>query len=323
MRLAGIRFAQAGMPAEVYADDPDQLEYVLRFVPEHSARPVVHLNRRLNLLDPGGQAAVRAFTSRFAGRVHGLVVHDRREMRDRMPEVRDVLSGLGTPRPGEPPGPVVLLEYAAGLELDWYVELAGQLAGIERAGCCVDIGHVGIRLSQRALADARPELASRPLTPRDPRLPDLLPEVEAASRAALPAVLELLRGLGAAGTRTHLHLHDGHVLVPGLSDHFSFLTRIPVPFAVDGRSCLDPLYGPVGLASILRCATGAFPAGAITATLEIHQVEGRLPLPPDEVSGLFGRWRDLTNAERMNYWLSVLADNHLLAQLALAGSIHG
>jgi hypothetical protein len=28
-------------------------------------------------------------------------------------------------------------------------------------------------------------------------------------------------------------------------------------------------------------------------------------------------WRDLTNAERMNYWLSVLAENHLLATTLL------
>jgi hypothetical protein len=33
---------------------------------------------------------------------------------------------------------------------------------------------------------------------------------------------------------------------------------------------------------------------------------GRLPL--GAASELFTHWRDLTNAERMNYWLDVLAD---------------
>jgi hypothetical protein len=45
-------------------------------------------------------------------------------------------------------------------------------------------------------------------------------------------------------------------------------------------------------------------------TLEIHQTEGRVPL--GEAASLFRHWRDLTNAERMNYWLSILAENHVL-----------
>ena len=39
-------------------------------------------------------------------------------------------------------------------------------------------------------------------------------------------------------------------------------------------------------------------------------MEGRLPLA--DAAPLFTRWRDLTNAERMNYWLSVLGENALL-----------
>ena len=41
----------------------------------------------------------------------------------------------------------------------------------------------------------------------------------------------------------HFHLHDGHLLIPGLSDHFTFLTRLPVPFSYQGRRSLDMLYG--------------------------------------------------------------------------------
>jgi hypothetical protein len=54
----------------------------------------------------------------------------------------------------------------------------------------------------------------------------------------------------------------------------------------------------------------------VSFTLEIHQVEGRLPLA--DASRLFAHWRDITNAERMNYWLSVLADNAMLVPQRLA-----
>ena len=36
LKLAGVRFAQMGTAAEVYADTPDQLQYVLQFVPSHA-----------------------------------------------------------------------------------------------------------------------------------------------------------------------------------------------------------------------------------------------------------------------------------------------
>ena len=66
------------------------------------------------------------------------------------------------------------------------------------------------------------------------------------------------------------------------------------------------MYGPAGLAEIISVA----PANA-SLTLEIHQAEGRLPL--GDAAALFTHWRDRTNAERMNYWLAVLAQNAMLA----------
>ena len=130
--------------------------------------------------------------------------------------------------------------------------------------------------------------------------------------SALPAVLELTRSLGRIGKRFHLHLHDGHPLIPGLSDHFNFLVRVPVPFDHQGRRSLDPLYGPAGLAAIVRAAAEA---GGPSLTLEIHQAEGRRPL--GDAAGLFGHWRDLTSAERMNHWLLVLTESAELVTSAL------
>lgn len=310
LRLAALRFAEAGMPAEIYADHPDDVERLLRYVPEHEILPVVHLNRRVNLIEPDGLATIDAFASRFAGRVAGLVVHDRPPMRDRVSDVVDALREVGSPRPDQPGRPMVFLEYAVGFEPAWYADLAGRVADVELASVCIDIGHVGIAVARRALATALPDLNLGTLTPRSDRLPEVVSDVRKAARAALPAVVDLIRAVAPPGKTVHMHLHDGHPLISGLADHFSFFTRVPVPFAVDGRRSLDPLYGPVGLATILRTATEAFPPGRTSFTLEIHQAEGRLPIGDTE---LFHHWRDLTNAERMNYWLAVLADNYLLA----------
>jgi hypothetical protein len=79
------------------------------------------------------------------------------------------------------------------------------------------------------------------------------------------------------------------------------------------------MYGPEGLASIVTAATGACRPEAVSFTLEIHQVEGRLPL--GDASRLFARWRDTTNAERMNYWLSVLGENAMLVSPRLAENV--
>jgi hypothetical protein len=316
LRLANVRFRQAGMPAEVYADNPDHLEHLLGFVPEHRTLPVVHLNRSANLLDDNGRSLVEAFASRFTGRVAGLVVHDKGGMSDRLPDVVAALRQLGTPGPGSTARPMVYLEFATGLPVDRFVDLAQRVADVELASMCIDIGHVGIQQAQRSLIESRPDLTWKGLSTRDPQLRDVIGEVQAATRTALPAVLRLTETIGAVGKPVHFHLHDGHPLVPGLSDHFSFLTRVPVPFSVDGRYALPSMFGPTGLADILRAAVRACPPGRASFTLEIHQVEGRLPLA--DTTDLFAHWRDLRNAERMNYWLTVLADNHLLATLALA-----
>jgi hypothetical protein len=66
-------------------------------------------------------------------------------------------------------------------------------------------------------------------------------------------------------------------------------------------------------------ALEACPSRRLSFTLEIHQVEGRLPLA--DASRLFAHWRDLTNAERMNYWLFVLGENAILLSECLAASI--
>ena len=56
--------AQMGVAAEVYADSPGQLEYVLQFVPSHARLPIVHLSRRVNVLHGRDRAVVKEFAER-------------------------------------------------------------------------------------------------------------------------------------------------------------------------------------------------------------------------------------------------------------------
>src|SRR3954468_15294747 len=245
LRLAGLRFAQAGMPAELYADNPEQLRRLLDFVPEHPTFPVVHLNRGVGLLDAGGRETINEFAQAFGGRIIGLVVHDKASMWGRMPEVVGALREVGD----RDAGPVVFLEYAAGAPLTWFAELADRIRDIPRAGICIDTGHVGLADVRRILATA-PDGAERVIV-GDPRLPQLAGRIQAATAAALPAVRGLVRDVGSSGTNLPQAWHEGHPAIPGLSDHWSFLIQVPVPFDVDGARSLAPMYGPSGLAEIL------------------------------------------------------------------------
>ena len=314
LRLAQLRFAQSGLAAEVYADTPDQLDRVLGYAPSEELLPSVHLNRRLNVLRPQDRAAVHALADQFAGRVFGLVVHDAAEMATRTDELVSTMAELSRQLETGPDRPYVFLEYAVGLELDWFVEVADRLQDVERVSLCIDVGHIGVSQARRDFRRGHPDLDLAAIHPQDDRLPELIADVLGAVESALPAVLATTRALGDIGKPVHFHLHDGHPLVPGLSDHFGFLTRLPIPFSYQGRQSLDPMYGPSGLAAILQTAIDAC-AGQASFTLEIHQAEGRLPI--DDAARLFRHWRDTTNAERTNYWLSVLAENAVLARSCL------
>jgi hypothetical protein len=310
LQLAKLRFAQAGLAAEVYAGSPDQLERILGFTPSHDCLPMVHLSRKVNLLHEQDRITVEAFADRFAGRVAGFVVHDNAEMGEQTNTLVDVLHELGARLERKKDSPFVFLEYAAGLDPGWFVEVAERLQDVTRISCCLDVGHVGIKQACTSFAHQHPGLELWTLSAEDDRLPALATDVQQAIRTALPTVLQMTRSLGKVGKLLHFHLHDGHPLIRGLSDHFSFLIRVPVPFSYEGRRSLSTLYGPSGLKDILSNAVEACHSGGMSFTLEIHQAEGRLPLA--DAAGLFAHWQNTTNGERMNYWLSVLAENALL-----------
>lgn len=318
LRLAALRFAQAGMPAELYAETPDQLDRLLGHLPEHGTLPTVHLDRRLSLLTDTGRQAVTAFTTRFRGRVAGFVVHDQPDMRHRTADLLAGMAQVGDRRGG----PFVFLEYAARHPLDWFTGVARQAAGIERASLCVDIGHVGRAAAGDVIRDllgpatAGSGRSGRPLL-TDPDLAATVEAVEEGNRAGLPAVLDVVEQLGEVGKTVHFHLHDAHPAVPGLADHFGFLSRFPIGFERHGVRSLPPMFGPDGLAAILATADRVLGPQRQSLTLEIHQIQGRLPLDP-EAAALFGHWADLAGAETLNQWLDVIAQNHRLAVAAQA-----
>ena len=260
LRLARLRFAQMGVSAEVYADTPDQLEHVLRFAPAEPRLPVVHMNRGVSLLQDQGREAVREFAGRFAGRITGLVVHDRRDMgelaEDWLAAMRELDIFLGQ----KAPGVTLFVEYAAGLELGRFTAIAEHLRDAAHVSICIDVGHVGIRQAGARFAERHPDVSLGHLGVTDARLPGLVADVQDAVGAAVGDVCEVIRSVGRLGKPVHFHLHDGHPLVPGLADHFSFLTRLPIPFSYEGRRSLSTLYGPGGLDTIVSTAIRACPA---------------------------------------------------------------
>jgi hypothetical protein len=70
------------------------------------------------------------------------------------------------------------------------------------------------------------------------------------------------------------------------------------------------MFGPSGLSEVVAESLKALSPDLISFTLEIHPVEGRVPF--GDISYLFDHWKDKTNAEKMNYWLSILQQNHKL-----------
>ncbi len=137
---------------------------------------------------------------------------------------------------------------------------------------------------------------------------------------AVPVVLGAIEGVGALGKPLHFYLHDGHPCSTfsayGVCDHLSFFRRVPIPFAHRGDHALPTIFGPLGLLRVVSAAGRTAAGDDLSFTLEIHPPEGRREL--GEYGHLFGHWRDVTNAERMNHWIDVLLRDHRLLSDACA-----
>lgn len=320
MQLAQWRFRQAGLGAEMHAATPEQLDWAMQFRPSAEAPVVVHLPRNFNLADGDSRRQIEIFARRFAGRVHGFVIHDHPDLALRPGDYLQAARQMDSRLRQIENGPWLFVEYAAGVELDAFVKFFAAIRALGRISACVDIGHAGIHEARNAYAKLHPGADVCALKSQPARLPPAMPDIEKAVAAALPAVLGLVEQLGKFGKPAHFHLHDGHPLSTfspfGVSDHLSFLAEIPLNFEYRGRRRTDLMFGPKGLSQIIAGAIRAFDRKHVSFTLEIHPAGDRLPL--GDAARLFNHWRDTTNAEKMNAWLAMLAENHRLLREAIS-----
>ncbi len=314
LELARLRFQEAGLGTEFYAGTPDELHHLLQYRPWPDAPVVVHLPRELDLFNEEHRRQIVHFAASCEANVYGFVIHDTAELKTRFSEYIATLQEVNSALQSLTIAPYLFVEYAAGLEPGLFCELFKNLQDLEHISACIDIGHIGIWQARYLYRKKYPGIDLCGLAPTNPALPELIMDVVDAVHGALPTVLEVIRRLGSHGRPLHFHLHDAHPLSTfspfGISDHLSFFAEIPIPFAYKGKNMLHPMFGPAGLAKIVTALREVIDPGLVSFTLEIHPVPGRLPL--GSASSLFTHWQDKTNAEQMNFWLSVLLENYRL-----------
>ncbi|MFW8600692.1 hypothetical protein ACOHYD_04350 [Desulfobacterota bacterium M19] len=312
LELARLRFKQTGLGTEFYASSPEELKRLLRFRPDDTSPVTVHLPRDVNLLKPKYSTWIIHYMTAFAGVVDGFILHDQAEILT--PPYQAALAEIDRALQNCQAGPMLFIEYAAGLAPAVFCELHEQLKGLPRVSACIDIGHLGIYYARELYRRSHPGHDICVLTPTDPELPDLITDIQDTVEQVLNKVLTVVRQLAGLGKALHFHLHDGHPLSTfspfGVSDHLSFFSKIPIPFTFKGKKELNTMFGPDGLEKIIAAVTSLPALAQLSFTLEIHPVRGRLPL--GDAAYLFRHWRIKTNAEQMNYWLSVLTENHHL-----------
>jgi hypothetical protein len=321
MELARRRFLQADMGAEMHAGTPEQLVGLLKFRPGDAASVVVHLPRDFQLGDARSQERILDFAARFAGRIHGLVIHDHSDMAWRREDYFRAAREMESRLAHIDRCPMLFVEYAVGLEPNTFAAFFDSIRELTRISACIDIGHLGIRQARAAYSGIHPGQDICELKSRDVLPPQVMADVEVAVSAAPRTIFDLVASLGALGKPVHFHLHDAHPLSTfspfGVSDHLSFLAEIPLHFEYRGLRSVPLMFGPVGLRRIVGKAIETI--GRVSFTLEIHPIAEGLSL--GDAAPLFGHWLDKTNAEQMNHWLSVLSQNHALMLEAIKDAL--
>ncbi len=316
LQLARLRLQEAGLGGELYPGSPEHVDALLAFRP---AQPcTAHLPRDINLLDRSGQDAVIAFAENAAGKFFGLVVHDHDGFAGRVDEVVAAFRSLDKRLDQIKDAPLLFVEYAVGLELDFFATLFEKTRELAHVSACIDIGHMGIFTCGQRFAERFNGQDICALRSHSIDLPEHIEAVQQAVQETPPIIVDLISRLTTLSKPIHFHLHDGHPLSTlslfGVSDHLSFLQQIQIPFPHQGRQLLDGIYGPEGLNRIIHAALSGLPADKLSFTLELHPQPGRTPL--ERHADLFAHWTDKTNAERMNYWLDRLIENSTLVRNA-------
>jgi hypothetical protein len=314
MKLASRRFLQARMGAEMHAATRQQLEWLMSFRPWPDAPVVLHLPRDLSLVEEATQEQVLGFAGRYAGKLHGMVLHDDQAMVLRKEEYLNAARRMDAELHRMTQSPMLFIEYAAGLEPEDFVNFFSKSSDLARVSACIDISHVGIRAARAAYAKTHHNEDVCALKTQPAHLPQLMPSVDAAVTSGRSVAIDLVEAICAVRKPVHFHLHDGHPLSTfspfGVSDHLSFFAEIPLHFEHQGRCAVGTMFGPSGLVDVVSRAIGSLGPGNVSLTLEIHPTDERLAL--GDAADLFDHWTDKTNAEKMNHWLSILTRNHSL-----------
>jgi hypothetical protein len=319
LELARRRFQATGLGAEMHAGTPEQLEWMLKFRPFPDTPVVVHLARDLHLMVPDHRQRILRFAAQFAGRIHGMVMHDHPDMLRQGAEYLESVRELAVALQSIQQCPLLFIEYATGLSPHDYARCLATMRNLGAISACVDIGHVGGWCARQAYAQLHPGESVFALKQQNDRLPRVIADVEQAVQTALPAVVELIAALGKLGKPVHFHLHDGHPLSTinplGISDHLSFLRELRLGFEYLGRRATPLLFGPSGLERITVQALRSLGPARVSFSLEIHPTTDQLDL--GDSAPLFRHWHDKTNAERMNHWLAELGENQALLKTLL------
>lgn len=315
LQLARHRFKEAGLGMEVCTGSYDELQWLLGFKPWPGAPVIVHLPRELDLFAEESRRIIGRMASKAGKSVYGMVVHDQAEACGRSKEYAAALLEMNGLLEAVPGGPMLFVEYAAGLEPESYCEILGHIKDAKRVSGCIDIGHIGIRQARKNYRQKYSNVDICSLKPTDRELPAQMEDVELAAHDVLQTVLYVIGEVGRIGKPVHFHIHDAHPLWSfspfGVSDHLGFFEKIDIPFQHKGANTLSPMFGPAGLSRIVAKIKEVLPPERVSFCLEIHPTGGKLPLSND-IAHLFHHWTDKTNAEKMNHWLSILVRNHNL-----------
>jgi len=80
---ARLRFEEAGLGTEFYAETPKEMDWLLPFKPTPETPAVIHLRRGMNLLEEASPDLIMDFAEQYKDQVFGLVIHDQVEMATR------------------------------------------------------------------------------------------------------------------------------------------------------------------------------------------------------------------------------------------------
>lgn len=323
LQLAHRRFLDARMGPEIHGGTAEQIDSVLRFRPGLALPAVVHLPRDFNLVDEGCRLKIIELSRQFAGRIYGFVLHDHESLARREQDYVAAAWSLDDQLERIENCPLVFVEYAAGLALDEFSHFFCDIRDLDHISACLDIGHIGIRYARAAYARNHGGEDICLLKSQGPELPALMEEVSLAVALGAASAIEAIEPIAALNKPIHFHLHDGHPLSTfspfGVSDHLSFFAQIPLTFEYQGQKMVKPMFGPEGLQRVVSKALSRMEAGGVSFTLEIHPVGERTSL--GDAAPLFEHWRDKSNAERMNHWLGVLHQNHVLLRKAIEAAL--